>query len=75
MTSDASFVVRFLGIVAYRYSHKAVERWRGDCLVELQATTDDDGQSSRVHAEARGESATPTDDAGDNAAARFLGLP
>jgi len=55
VTSDANFVVRLLGIVAYRYRHRAVEHWRGDCLVELQATTDDDGKASRVHAEARGE--------------------
>jgi len=63
VTSDASFVVRFLGIVAYRYSHKAAERWRGDCLVELQARTDDDGKSTRVHAEARDEASPASLDA------------
>jgi hypothetical protein len=63
VTSEANFVVRFLGIVAYRYSHKATERWRGNCLVELQSTTDDDGKSTRVHAEARDEASPASLDA------------
>jgi hypothetical protein len=46
--SDASFDVRFLGIVAYRYRHQAVEQWQGDCLATIDATTNDNGRSLNV---------------------------
>lgn len=55
MVSEASFAVRFLGITVYRYQHRAVEHWRGDCLVALAADTDDNGQRTRVSARAQGE--------------------
>jgi Family of unknown function (DUF6134) len=51
VTSDARFTVKFLGITAYRYQHKATEQWRGGCLTALNSTTDDDGKPSRVQAE------------------------
>lgn len=41
--SEADFSVRLLGVVVYRYRHRADESWRGDCLTGLQASTDDDG--------------------------------
>jgi hypothetical protein len=44
----ADFSVRFMGFVAYRYQHEATERWRGDCLVQMDAETIDDGKQSRV---------------------------
>ena len=53
--SEASFAVKFLGITAYRYRHKATEQWRGDCLTALTASTDDDGKASSVRTEADGE--------------------
>ena len=53
--SEASFAVKFLGITAYRYRHKATEQWRGECLTALTATTDDDGKASSVRTEADGE--------------------
>ncbi len=53
--SEASFAVKFLGITAYRYRHTATEEWRGDCLTALFSTTDDDGKSSSVRAEADGD--------------------
>jgi hypothetical protein len=56
VVSEADFAVKFLGITAYRYHHKAVEQWRGDCLDGLVATTQDGGKSSSVHAEADGGS-------------------
>lgn len=48
LRSEARFDVRVLFIPAYRYRHDALERWRGDCLVSLQATTDDNGEPSAV---------------------------
>ena len=53
--SEASFAVKFLGVTAYRYRHKATEQWRGDCLTALSATTDDDGKASSVRTEADGD--------------------
>jgi hypothetical protein len=54
VVSEADFVVKFLGITAYRYHHKAVEQWRGDCLDGLVASTEDGGKTSRVRAAADG---------------------
>ena len=52
LLSEARFAVKFLGITAYRYRHNATEHWRGDCLSELTASTDDDGKASKVHLDA-----------------------
>ena len=46
--SDASFDVRFLGLSAYRYRHRASEQWKDGCLQAIDATTDDNGRSLRV---------------------------
>lgn len=46
--SDASFAVRFLFVDAYRYAHRARERWRGDCLEAIDAETDDNGRQLNV---------------------------
>ena len=49
--SDARFKVKVLFIDAYSYAHEARERWQGDCLAELDARTDDNGE--RLTARAR----------------------
>jgi len=67
VVSEASFSVKLLGLTVYRYRHRAVENWRGDCLSELTATTDDDGKPSRVRAEAEGDSLAVVTDAGTQA--------
>jgi hypothetical protein len=48
LRSEARFDVRILLISAYRYRHDALERWRGECLASLSATTDDNGEPSAV---------------------------
>jgi len=48
VTSDADFVVKFLGFSAYRYRHHAEEQWSGDCLASLVASTNDDGKPTSV---------------------------
>lgn len=53
--SEAAFDVKLLGLSVYRYAFRATERWSGDCLQWLDATTDDDGQPARVRAEREGE--------------------
>ena len=55
LVSEADFSVRLLGITLYRYQHRAVERWRGDCLLALSADTDDNGERTHVSARARGD--------------------
>ena len=54
--SEAKFEVRFLFLTAYRYDHRAEERWRGECLVSLEARTDDNG----VRKDVRSQPATCT---------------
>jgi Family of unknown function (DUF6134) len=56
VTSEANFAIKFFGITAYRYRHKATEQWRGDCLTALASTTDDDGKANKVRAESGGGS-------------------
>ncbi len=60
VVSEATFDVKFFGITAYRYRHKATEQWRGDCLTALESTTDDDGKPSRVQARREGDAFTVT---------------
>ncbi|MEO5697269.1 MAG: DUF6134 family protein, partial [Burkholderiaceae bacterium] len=55
VVTEANFAVKFLGITAYRYHHRATEQWRGDCLTALSATTDDGGTSTRVRSEHDGD--------------------
>jgi hypothetical protein len=43
VVSEARFEVRFLFVTAYRYEHRAEERWQGGCLESLEARTDDNG--------------------------------
>ena len=55
VVSEASVSVSFFGITAYRYRHRAAERWHGGCLSTLASDTDDDGKPSRVRLDWRGE--------------------
>lgn len=48
VTSEAKFAVKLLGWTAYRYRHLARERWRGNCLAALEASTDNDGNLTQV---------------------------
>lgn len=42
--SEANFKYRILFIPAYQYEHRAAERWADNCLVDLSATTNDNGK-------------------------------
>jgi hypothetical protein len=48
VVSEARFDVRFLFVTAYRYEHRAEERWRDGCLVSLEARTDENGNRNDV---------------------------
>ena len=55
ITSESQVEVRTLGVPAYRYSHRGREEWKGDQLLSLRTTTEDNGQRFVVVAERRGE--------------------
>lgn len=55
LKSEARFEVKFLFVTAYRYVHDAAEDWRGNCMVKLEARTDDNGQHSLVEAVSSGD--------------------
>lgn len=55
LTTRAEFEVRFLFITAFRYQHENVETWRGNCLRDIRAQTDNNGESLEVEGMAEGE--------------------
>ncbi len=48
------FAVRFLGVTAFRYTHRNTELWRGDRLISIASTTDNNGTPLAVKALAQG---------------------
>lgn len=49
--SEAAFKVTVLLIPAYRYEHTSSERWRGDCLQNISASTNANGKRLQVEGE------------------------
>lgn len=49
--SEANFKYTVLFIPAYRYEHSAAERWLDDCLVEIDARTNANGDRIEVSGE------------------------
>ena len=62
--SEANFDVKFLFITAYRYEHSAAERWLDNCLVEIDASTNANGERIRVSGEHTGDGFLVTRDDG-----------
>jgi hypothetical protein len=52
--SDASFKVRILFILAYRYEHRAAESWADNCLVGIDASTNANGERTDVSGQKAG---------------------
>lgn len=50
ISTSIDLAVKFVGITAYRYSHRAQEVWTGDALVSLTTRTEDDGKAYAVQA-------------------------
>ena len=46
--SEARFAVKLLFFTAYRYVHRNIEQWQGQCLSTINAITDDNGQTYSV---------------------------
>ena len=57
VSSAATFDVKVLGFVVYRYRHQAVERWAQGCLAQLEARTDDNGRNVLVAGDTRSDGA------------------
>ena len=55
MSVEARLDARFYGIFSYHYVHDAAERWNGNCLTSLTASTNDDGAKSSVKAKRDGD--------------------
>lgn len=47
--SEASFNVKVLFFTAYRYRHQYIETWQNNCLLSINAQTDDNGEKLKVH--------------------------
>ncbi len=52
--SEAKFKYTILLIPAYRYEHQAAERWSDECLVEIDARTNANGERIEVSGERTG---------------------
>jgi hypothetical protein len=57
VATSIDLAVKFAGFTAYRYSHRSRELWRGDELLTLESTTNDDGKPYSV--KASGETLPP----------------
>lgn len=55
VSTTIDLTVKFLGITAYAYKHRAQEVWYGDHLFSLASQTDDNGKKYAVNAERRDE--------------------
>lgn len=66
LRSEASFDVKLLFINAWRYRHQAVERWDGDCLQSMDASTEANGKRQTVRASRRDGSLRVEHKAGDD---------
>jgi hypothetical protein len=51
VTTEVAMTVRMGPVPVYRYSHHAVERWRGDRFERLETTTDGNGRKKQVTAQ------------------------
>ena len=51
VVSRAAFDVKLFFINAYRYRHESREEWRDGCLMQIRASTDDNGKAYRVEGE------------------------
>lgn len=50
VSTSIDLSVKFMGFIAYRYTHRAQEVWAGDSLVSLASQTDDNGTKHDVKA-------------------------
>ena len=56
--SRARFNVKILGITVYNYVHQSKELWQQDCLLQIEASTDINGEDFFVRGSRRGDQLT-----------------
>jgi hypothetical protein len=56
VSSEAKFDVKFLFLNAFRYRHSNTETWLGDCLLELDASTNSNGKRFEINGSKTGGS-------------------
>jgi hypothetical protein len=75
VSTAIDLAVRFLGVTAYRYMHRAQEVWRGDTFLGLAAQTDDDGQKYAIKVRRDGTGLTIERNAPADVPVAASGLP
>lgn len=55
LQSEASFEYRLLFVKLYGYEHENTETWSGDCLTEIESTTDANGKPFQVSGSLKGD--------------------
>jgi hypothetical protein len=53
LETEADFKVKIMFLTVYRYSHRNVGTWEGDCLTDIQSTTDANGKPFAVNGQQR----------------------
>jgi hypothetical protein len=48
LKSMANFEYKLLFVKLYEYRHEAIETWSGNCLTEIESTTNENGEPSEV---------------------------
>ena len=51
VSTAIDFAVKFMGVTAYRYTHRAEEVWSGDTFQGISAQTDDNGKKYAIRAQ------------------------
>jgi len=55
ITIKADFNIDIFFITVYRYKHRNIEQWQGECLVSINSLTDDNGDMFEVKGGIKGE--------------------
>ena len=71
--SRAEFAVKVLGITAFEYAHRNVEKWRGRCLHSIESSTNSNGTSYRVSGRAGADGFVLAGDEGQRRLAECVG--
>ena len=64
LRGEAQFRVKLLGFTVYNYRHRNLERWQHDCLQQIEASTDDNGEDLFVRGSRNGEQLLLQDSSG-----------
>lgn len=66
LQSEARFEYRLLFVKLFGYQHDNIEKWRGNCLTEINSKTDANGQPYQVNGSLDGETFLLSGSAGES---------